>query len=589
MENESSPTYRVVSFSYNGEEEDMAVVKNQTPEMYQASVRALFNIPRAEAIFCMNENGGELNLGATSSLPPIIIVLAVAPADGVEGSINVGESNQMPDGVEGPVVKIHEHAEEIKLPVIGIPAPEPIANDELAVVKKPNEHAIKPEVYVEEVEEAKERKAATTVAIIGHVSVGKSTICGKIMETKGKVDPHVMDQNVKEAKQNKRATCYLAYVMDTSLEEREHGSTFEVGRATFTTTTKKFVLYDTPGHNDFIANMITGAAMADVGILVISAKRGDFESGLSVCGKTLDHLLLARAVGIQKMIIAVNKMDEQSVQWSQERFEQIKKDMAPFVSRCGLKAGRDVFWIPLSGFTGENIESKVDSKVCSWYEGPTLMELFEAIQVTKPENNETLRMTVFENYKNEDANIFGKIQCGKIEVGSQLVVMPGNLVAEVATIQNADYEPMESANAGEEVRLKLKGLYDTSTIYRGCLICNEDNPCPVFKVFIAEVKIVGLPKHKPILSAGYECVLHLHTFMDKCKILGLFQAKSNASLRFARQKDFVRCVIGTDAPIAAEKFVAGSKGRNNALGRLVLRDEGLTIAVGCIVKYQPVE
>jgi peptide chain release factor subunit 3 len=134
--------------------------------------------------------------------------------------------------------------------------------------------------------------------------------------------------------------------MDSSDEEKAKGKTVEVGRATFETTTKQITLFDAPGHKNYVPNMIMGAACADYGGLVISARKGEYEAGFEKDGQTREHVQLAKALGVQKLVIMVNKMDE--CQWGKARWDEIRTGLLPFLIKTGYSES-DIFWVPISG------------------------------------------------------------------------------------------------------------------------------------------------------------------------------------------------------------------------------------------------
>ena len=150
------------------------------------------------------------------------------------------------------------------------------------------------------------------------------------------VDERTMAKYEKEAKEKNRESWYLAYIMDTNEEERAKGKTVEVGRAHFTTAKKRYTLLDAPGHKNYVPNMIGGASQADVGVLVISARKGEFESGFDRGGQTREHAMLAKTLGLQKLVVLVNKMDEKEVSWRKERYDQIEAALSPFLKKCGF-------------------------------------------------------------------------------------------------------------------------------------------------------------------------------------------------------------------------------------------------------------
>lgn len=188
-----------------------------------------------------------------------------------------------------------------------------------------------------------------SMVFIGHVDAGKSTICGNLMYMMGVVDARTIEKYKAEAKEKGRDSWWLAYVMDVSDEEKSKGKTVEVGRAQFDTPSKKYTIFDAPGHKNYVPNMIMGAALADVGGLVISARKGEFEAGFEKEGQTREHAQLAKSLGVQKLVIIVNKMDD--CKWSRARYEEIQAGLNPFLRATGYTE-EDIIYVPIAGLTG---------------------------------------------------------------------------------------------------------------------------------------------------------------------------------------------------------------------------------------------
>ena len=201
-----------------------------------------------------------------------------------------------------------------------------------------------------------------SMVFIGHVDAGKSTICGNLMYMMGVIDARTIEKYKLEAKDKGRDSWWLAYVMDVSDDEKAKGKTVEVGRAQFDTKYKKYTIFDAPGHKNYVPNMIMGAALADVAGLVISARKGEFEAGFEKDGQTREHAQLAKSLGVQKLVVIVNKMDE--CKWSKDRWDEIQKGLGPFLKATGYK-DEDITYVPIAGLTGENLNSKTDK--CNWY------------------------------------------------------------------------------------------------------------------------------------------------------------------------------------------------------------------------------
>ena len=161
-------------------------------------------------------------------------------------------------------------------------------------------------------------KPHMNLAIIGHIDHGKSTLVGRLLFETGTIDPHVIEQYRKEAEAKGKATFEFAWVMDSLKEERERGITIDIAHQRFDTDKYYFTIVDCPGHRDFVKNMITGASQADAAVLVVDAKDG-------VMAQTKEHVFLARTLGINQVIVALNKMD--TVDYSEERYNEVKKDV----------------------------------------------------------------------------------------------------------------------------------------------------------------------------------------------------------------------------------------------------------------------
>ena len=205
------------------------------------------------------------------------------------------------------------------------------------------------------------RKTEASFVVIGHVDHGKSTLMGRLLYDLKVVDQRSIDKYRKDASNMGKSSFALAWVMDSTSEERERGVTVDIAMNHFETDKTKFTILDAPGHRDFIPNMIAGASQADFAVLVIDAATNSFESGLK--GQTKEHALLVRSMGVQRVIIAVNKMDTTS--WNEDRFTEIKQQMTAFLTSAGFQA-KNLAFIPCAGLTGDNIVTPIP-EAASWY------------------------------------------------------------------------------------------------------------------------------------------------------------------------------------------------------------------------------
>jgi peptide chain release factor subunit 3 len=331
--------------------------------------------------------------------------------------------------------------------------------------------------------------------------------------------------------------------------------------------------------------MISGVAQADIAILVISARKGEFEAGFDRSGQTREHTLLAKTLGVKKIVVAINKMDEPTVNWSEERFLFIKKSFTDWLQRDRIYPLKDVEWIPISGFDGSNMMKVVSPSVCPWYQGPALLDLFDSLQPLARLDASPLRVPVLDKYKEAGKIIIlGKIEAGVLKTGDMVTVVPGGGQFKIAEIEN-DAGTLTVARPGENIRMIVKSGLDEELVSRGAVICHQEKLPIATSDFVGQIQVLDLLEHKSLFSAGYSCVLHVHTSVEEVSVTMLLEklnsktGKPESKLpKFVQSKDFVIAHLTTTRPIAIEKFDDFSQ-----LGRFTLRDEGRTIAVGKIL------
>lgn len=230
------------------------------------------------------------------------------------------------------------------------------------------------------------------------IDAGKSTMGGNILYLTGMVDKRTLEKYEKEAKDAGRESWYLSWALDTNTEERAKGKTVETGRAYFETDKRRYTILDAPGHKNFVPSMIQGASQADIGVLVISARKGEFETGFDRGGQTREHAMLAKTSGINKMVVAINKMDDPTVNWDKARYDEIITKMTPFLKQSGYNPKTDIHFMPLSGFSGANIKD-CDRKVCPYYTGPSLLDFLDNYKTLDRKINAPLMIPLSEKYK----------------------------------------------------------------------------------------------------------------------------------------------------------------------------------------------
>ena len=427
--------------------------------------------------------------------------------------------------------------------------------------------------------------APVSIVFVGHVDSGKSTISGSLLYSLGEVDERIIEKYKREARVKNRESWFMAYIMDTYEEEREKGKTVDIGKASFSTPHRRFTLLDAPGHSGYIPNLLLGACQADVAGLVISAKKGEFESGFDKQGSTREHTLLLKALGVNNLIVMVNKMDEDSVKWSKERYEEIVKQLKPFIHKCGFDIEKNVKWIPISGLTGENLCVPLDKHKCDWYDGPDLIQLMDTIELPKRDEKAPVRLSILDRYKENNVYIMGKLESGTIKYGDTYTLMPSKAKITVDWLFNSEEKGVPYALPGENIRIRCKGIDSESEVNRGNILCSNDNLCLTFNVFEAEIHVLELPNNL-IIAEGFNCILHYHTFIEECSITPKTEinvkTKAETKVKFVRSQSRIKAYVKTKNILCGEKYETF-----NNLGRFSMRYEGSTIAIGKIMKVKP--
>ncbi|KAF6145513.1 hypothetical protein GIB67_004508 [Kingdonia uniflora] len=429
-------------------------------------------------------------------------------------------------------------------------------------------------------------KRHLNVVFIGHVDAGKSTIGGQILFLSGQVDDRTIQKYEKEAKDKSRESWYMAYIMDTNEEERAKGKTVEVGRAHFETESTRFTILDAPGHKSYVPNMISGASQADIGVLVISARKGEFETGYERGGQTREHVLLAKTLGVSKLLVVVNKMDDPTVGWSKERYGEIESKMTPFLKQSGYNVKKDVQFLPLSGLFGVNMKTRLGKSVCPWWDGPCLFDALDAIQIPLRDPNGLFRMPIMDRYKDMGTVVMGKIESGSAREGDSLLVMPNKAHVKVLAI-HCDENKVRRAAPGENVRIKLSGI-EEEDILSGFVLSSIVQPVTAVFEFDAQLQILELLENA-IFTPGYKAMLHIHSIVEECEIVKLLHKidpKTKKPLKkkvlFVKNGAIVVCRVQVNNLICIEKFSDFPQ-----LGRFTLRTEGKTVAVGKVIALSP--
>ena len=415
--------------------------------------------------------------------------------------------------------------------------------------------------------EAHENKSLLRFITCGSVDDGKSTLIGRLLYDSKMIFEDQLDALERDSKKQgtQGENIDFALLVDGLAAEREQGITIDVAYRFFSTDKRKFIVADTPGHEQYTRNMATGASTADLAILLIDARKG-------VLTQTRRHSFIASSLGIRKLVLAVNKMD--LVDYDEAVFKTIKRDFLEFAEE--LSAGIEIEAIPMSALAGDNITGP--SEKTPWYDGPSLMEYLETVPVDDARLSAPFRMPVqWVNRPNLDFRGFsGQVASGVIKPGDRVKTLPS---AKETTIERvvAHGGDLDQAVAGQSVTLTFADEVDTS---RGDVICLASDPAEVADQFQARVLWMAesdmLPGRRYLLKIGAKTVtatildlkfgIDVNTIEDKpAKTLGL--------------NDFGVITLGLDQPIAFDPYDV-----NRETGGFILIDRlnNNTVGLGLI-------
>lgn len=428
------------------------------------------------------------------------------------------------------------------------------------------------------------KKDHINIIFLGHVNSGKSTTIGRLLWDYNVFDKRYLNRIEKYAEEYKKKSSKYAFIMDTLRIERERSMSVDITHRNFKTPKYEVTVIDSPGHKDYIKNMIRGTSLADAAILVIDSTHENFEKGISEEGQTYEHSIIANTLGIKQVIIAVNKMDDGSVNYSQERFDEIKDEMTKVLSKIGFKQNQFKF-VPISGLEGDNLIEK--SSNFSWWTGFTLLEAIDSLE--KQDRSELswkpLRIPVYDvNYVGGVGTVaVGRVEYGEVKPGSQIFYPLYNGNTDVKSIE-INYENSSIAYSGDNVGLNL--FIPRSYIKRGDVIGDYRRELPKICVkFIAQIIIVN---HPGKIHAGYQSVFFCHTAHAPCRFAKLLKRvdfshgkKITENPEWIKKGDYAVVEVEPLKPFIVEEFRYYP-----SLGRIICRDMKQTIAIGIVMDVE---
>ena len=409
----------------------------------------------------------------------------------------------------------------------------------------------------------------------GSVDDGKSTLIGRLLFDTKTILADTLTQISNTSKKRGMEAVDLSLLTDGLQAEREQGITIDVAYRYFSTGTRKYIIADAPGHEQYTRNMVTAASTANLAIILIDARRG-------VLTQTRRHSYLAHLVGIQHIVVAVNKMD--LVNYDQASYDKICADYLTFANEIGLAQARDIKFIPMSALAGDMLVDRLENM--PWYTGETLLEMLEKAPAAHTEGDEEFRFPVqfvCRPHASADADLhdfrgfMGRIESGNIAVGDAVTVLPNGYQSKVKAIQVGD-EQLQSAQTEQSVTLLLEDEIDTS---RGDMIVKTGSiiePVKQIEAFVCWLSETPLSSARTyvIRHTSRESKAKVSTIAYKVDVNTL-EEQATTDLKM---NDIARITFKLAQPLMVDSYIT-----NRATGAFIVIDETTnnTVGAGMIV------
>ncbi|WP_324735823.1 translation elongation factor EF-1 subunit alpha [Thermococcus sp. SY098] len=421
-------------------------------------------------------------------------------------------------------------------------------------------------------------KPHVNIVFIGHVDHGKSTMIGRLLFDTANIPEQIIKKFEEMGEKGK--SFKFAWVMDRLKEERERGITIDVAHTKFETPHRYITIIDAPGHRDFVKNMITGASQADAAVLVVAATDG-------VMPQTKEHAFLARTLGINHIIVAINKMD--MVNYDEKRFKEVAAQVEKLLKMLGYK---NFPIIPTSAWEGDNVVKKSDKM--PWYKGPTLIEALDQIPEPPKPVDKPLRIPIQDVYSIKGVGTVpvGRVETGKLRVGDVVIFEPASTIfhkpiqGEVKSIE-MHHEPLQEALPGDNIGFNVRGV-SKNDIKRGDVAGHPDKAPTVVRpkdTFKAQIIVLN---HPTAITVGYTPVLHAHTTQVAVRfeqLLAKLDPRTGNIVeqnpQFIKTGDSAIVILRPTKPMVIEPVKEIPQ-----LGRFAIRDMGQTVAAGMVISIQ---
>ncbi|MFD1812766.1 adenylyl-sulfate kinase [Rhodococcus gannanensis] len=412
------------------------------------------------------------------------------------------------------------------------------------------------------------------VATAGSVDDGKSTLIGRLLYDSKSIFEDQLEAVERSSRERGDEHANLALLTDGLRAEREQGITIDVAHRYFATPRRKFVIADTPGHEQYTRNMVTGASTADLALILVDARNGVLE-------QTRRHAFLSALLGIPHLVVCVNKMD--LVDWSQDRFEEICEEFRQFAAKLDV---HDLTFVPVSALKGDNIVTRTESM--PWYEGSSLLHLLEEVHVASDRNLIDARFPVqyvIRPQRQTDADLHdfrgyaGTIASGVFKPGDDVVVLPSGRATQIAEIHAPGGAPLAEAFAPAAVCIRLT---DDIDIARGDTLCRPNNRPQVGQEL--DAMVCWLTEQSELAEGGSYTLLHT-TRSTKARVERLdYRLDVNTLHRDESAGALQLNEIGRVQLRAQQPLLFDPYRRNRVTGSFILVDDatGNTVAAGMI-------
>jgi bifunctional enzyme CysN/CysC len=414
-----------------------------------------------------------------------------------------------------------------------------------------------------------ERKELLRFITCGSVDDGKSTLIGRLLyETKTLFEDQLAALEADSKRHGTQGDSIdFALLVDGLSAEREQGITIDVAYRYFTSEKRKFIIADTPGHEQYTRNMVTGASTADLAVLLVDARKG-------VLTQTRRHAFLAHLVGVRHFVLAVNKMD--MVDYDQRAFDAITAEFRSFADRIGVS---DVVAIPVSAVRGDNVAEP--SRTTSWYEGPSLLDHLDTVTLDADADlAKPLRMPVqWVNRPNQDFRGFaGQIASGTMTSNEEVRILPSGRVTRIERILGPRGD-LEQAVAGQSVTVTLADEVDCS---RGDVIAAAGHPPEAADQF--EATLVWMDEHDLIPGRGYWLKIGTQTVtatIQEPKYEINVNTLDHLAAKALALNGIGVAEVATDREIVFEPYAVANSSPNRMLGGFILIDKLTNATVAC--------